>query len=73
MSGAPLRDIMVNPTVGEVIEFLKKFHPDTAFRIKDADTGWLFNIIHTHYSMEFEGVDFPAGIMRIRGKYEDMR
>lgn len=29
-----------NPTVGEMIEFLKGFDPKKPFRIQDPDTGW---------------------------------
>ena len=45
MSKATLK----NPTVGDVIDFLRQFPGDTLFAIEDPDTGWRVEIIHTGF------------------------
>ncbi len=37
--------ILESPTVGDLIKKLQEYPPKTLFRIKDADTSWIFDIM----------------------------
>ena len=39
-------EVITDPTVTDIIEYLKRLPPETKFHIRDPDTGWDVHIIH---------------------------
>lgn len=58
------KEVLFEPTVGQVIELLSKYHKDMPFRMEDADTNWTIKIIH---------VDEVVGELFFSGDYSEMQ
>lgn len=56
--------VLVEPTVGQVIDLLSGYHKDMPFRMEDADTNWTIKIIH---------VDVVDGELFFSGEYNEMQ
>jgi hypothetical protein len=40
--------VLNNPTVGQLMDFLSKFNRQKSVILEDPDTGWEISIIHTY-------------------------
>jgi hypothetical protein len=59
-----MTDMLIKPTVGDVIAFLQTLPPDAPFRIEDADTSWTISTIHTRID--------GGGVVWFLGEYPEM-
>lgn len=60
------------PTIGQFIEFLKRFPVDLPLRIIDADTDWIIDIIHAQNYRKRFGKIIDTGTVYLSGDYGEM-